>query len=179
MSTNPPSGPPWNRPAPQPPYGTPQQPGQQFPQGYPAASWPNQGQPAAPQHYGAPQQTGFQQSGYAAPPSRPRKTGKAPTVIVTALITGVVAVTATLLATGTLTGPATFDDAAVAEGVAEVLSTNFDLTDVEDVWCPAGIEATEGTEFECTFTSGGEDLSIPITVLNDEGQYRVGGPSPS
>ena len=60
-----------------------------------------------------------------------------------------------------------------------MLTTDFDLTDADHVSCPGEIEATEGTEFECTFTSGGEDLSIPVTVLNDEGQYRVGGPAPS
>lgn len=175
------------QPATQPQAGFAQQPG--FPQQPVAVPQGGPQQQGGAQQGGHPQQAfqqqGFQQpgapSGYPAPPRArgARKSGKAPTIVVTALITGIVSVTATLLATGTLTAPPTFDEDALTEGVAEVLSTSFDLTDVEDVSCPSAVKVVEGAEFECTFTSGGEDLSIPVTVLNDEGQYRVGGPAPS
>lgn len=145
-------------------------PGQQT-YGQPTPGWPQQGQPGHPQpHYPQPSPASSAQPA--------RRSGKAPTVIVTALLTAVVSVTATLLATGAFTAAPTFEDAALAEGVAEVLTTNFDLTDVADISCPVGVTVTAGTEFECTFTSGGEDRSVPVTVLNDEGQYRVGGPVP-
>ena len=141
-----------------------------------------QPQPAYPGAYGQPQpsqQQQQQQQAYGAPaPSAPRakKSGKAMTIVVTALVTAAVSVLATLLATGTLTAAPLFEREALESGVSDILSDDFELTDVKDVSCPAEAVAERGEKFECTFTSGGEKLSVPVEVLNDDGQYRVGGP---
>lgn len=119
------------------------------------------------------------QQAYGAPTAaapRAKKSGRAGTVVVTALVTAAVSVLATLFATGTFTAPAVFEQEALESGVSEVLSGDFELSDVTGVSCPAEVVAERGEQFECTFSSGGEDLSVPVEVLNDEGQYRVGGP---
>lgn len=111
------------------------------------------------------------------PPAQPpARRGRTTTVVVTALVTAAVSVGATLLATGMFTGAPLFEQDALEDGVSTVLSDDFELTDVDDVACPATIVARGGEQFECTFTSGGKELSVPVEVLNDEGQYRVGGP---
>ena len=97
-------------------------------------------------------------------------------VSITALATALVAVGATLALTGAFTPTPTFDEVALEDGVRGVLQDDFGLSDVGSVSCPANLEVVAGTEFECSFRSGGQDVSIPIEVLNDAGQYRVGGP---
>lgn len=119
------------------------------------------------------------QGGPASPaPSTPRaaRRGRTTTIVVTALVTAAVSVAATLLATGALTAPPLFEQDALESGVQDVLTDDFELTDVDDVECPADVVAQGGEQLECTFTSGGEKLSVPVEVLNDDGQYRVGGP---
>lgn len=91
-------------------------------------------------------------------------------------MTVAVSVPATLAATGTFTAAPLFAEGALDSGVREVLTDDFELTDVAAVECPDEISAQAGERFECTFTSGGEALSVPVEVLNDQGQYRVGGP---
>lgn len=147
-----------------------QQPGQQQPG---ASAYPGQHAPA--QHPG--QQGHPQQAGHGTPGAHPgRRRGRTTTVVVTALVTAAVSVTATLLATGALTGPSVLERDALQDGVTGILTDEFALSDVDDVTCPDGVEAVAGAEFECSFSSGGEDLSVPVEVLNDAGQYRVGGP---
>lgn len=121
-----------------------------------------------------PQQQAYDAPTAAAP--RAKKSGRAGTVVVTALVTAVVSVLATLFATGAFTAPPVFEQEALESGVSDVLSGDFELSDVKGVSCPAEVVAERGEQFECTFSSGGEDLSVPVEVLNDEGQYRVGGP---
>ncbi|MEP7762777.1 DUF4333 domain-containing protein [Sanguibacter sp. 25GB23B1] len=123
-----------------------------------------------------PQQAPYLQGGPA--PTTPRTTsrGRMTTIVVTALVTAALSVTATLLATGAFTAAPLFEQEALESGVRDVLTDDFELTDVDDVECPADVVAQGGEQLECTFTSGGEDLSVPVEVLNDDGQYRVGGP---
>jgi len=97
--------------------------------------------------------------------------------VLTALVTAVVSVAATLAATGAFTPTPTLDAGVVSQDVAKILSTSFGLSDVDAVTCPGAVEAREGVEFECTFVSGGSPASVPVLVLNDSGQYRVGGPT--
>ena len=172
-------------PVPQAPPVVPPAPAQAF---APAPAQPRpqpqpqpQPQPAHPGAYGQPQPSPQQQQQqpYGAPApvaSRAKKSGKATTIVVTALVTATVSVLATLLATGTLTAAPLFEREALESGVSDILSDDFELTDVKSVSCPAEAVAERGEKFECTFTSGGEDLSVPVEVLNDDGQYRVGGP---
>ena len=91
-------------------------------------------------------------------------------------MTAVVSVGATLAATGALDPTPTFDASVVSQDVAKILSTRFGLSDVAAVTCPGSVDVREGVEFECTFVSGGAPASVPVLVLNDSGQYRVGGP---
>ncbi|MBI9115703.1 DUF4333 domain-containing protein [Sanguibacter suaedae] len=161
------------------PYGQgpPPRPDQHAVPAPPAPAVGGYGAPSQPTAYGVPVQPGvYGGPGAAAPPvprgPRPRR---ARTVLVTAAATATVSVLATLLATGTLTGPAPFDRDALQAGVAEVLTEELGVTDATRVECPEDRVARKGDEFECTFRSGGADLSVPVVVLNDAGQYRVGG----
>lgn len=96
--------------------------------------------------------------------------------MLTAVLTAVVSVGATLAATGAFEQTRTFDASIVSQDVAKILSTRFGLSDVDAVTCPGSVDVREGVEFECTFVSGGAPASVPVLVLNDSGQYRVGGP---
>lgn len=91
-------------------------------------------------------------------------------------MTALVTVPATLALTGAFTPTPQFDETALEDGVREVLNDDFALTDVRVVDCPAEVEVTPGLEFECVFRSGGGEVSIPVEVLTEDGQYRVGGP---
>ena len=88
-----------------------------------------------------------------------------------------VSVALTLLVTGVIGGPPAFDEEALERDVTSVVQNDFDVADFRRVDCPSGLTAEPGLEFECTFTSGGVELSVPVEVLNDAGQYRVGGPT--
>lgn len=98
-------------------------------------------------------------------------------VAVTALATVLVAVPATLALDGAFTPTPRFDQRALEDGVRGVLNDDFALTDVRAVDCPPNIEVKPGLEFECAFTSAGAQVTVPVEVLNDAGQYRVGGPA--
>lgn len=84
-------------------------------------------------------------------------------------------VVVTLLASGSLTG-SDLDKTAVQKGVQTVLTTNYGIGDATSVVCPAGVSATKGTTFTCTVEIGSLQQTVPVTVLNDTGQYQVGAP---
>lgn len=98
------------------------------------------------------------------------------TVLATALVTAVATAVTTLALTGEFDPTPMFDQDALEDGVRTVLVEAFVLTDAAQVTCPREVRVVEGTQFECAFTSGGQRLSVPVEVLNDRGQYRVGGP---
>lgn len=98
-------------------------------------------------------------------------------LVLTALVTAVVTALVTLGATGALTPTAVFDQRALEDDVRAVLEEDFLLSEVGPVTCPRRIAVRAGAEFECAFVSGGEHRSVPVVVLNDSGQYRVGGPA--
>lgn len=92
-----------------------------------------------------------------------------------ALLAAIIAVVITLVATGSFM-TTILDQAAVQERVATVLRDDFGLVEVSEVACPAEQEAVTGTRFDCTFSYQGTEASVPIEVLNDDGQYRIGNP---
>ncbi|MFI6027571.1 DUF4333 domain-containing protein [Amycolatopsis magusensis] len=72
--------------------------------------------------------------------------------------------------------PKLFDHAAVAEGVRQVLTQNFGVTELGAVLCPPGQPVRSGHTFDCQAQIGGEQRPVPITVKTDEGEYEVAAP---
>lgn len=72
--------------------------------------------------------------------------------------------------------PKLFDHGAVAEGVRQVLTQSFQVTELGAVLCPPAQPVRAGHSFECQAQIGAEQRSVPITVKTDEGEYEVGAP---
>ncbi|AXB42955.1 hypothetical protein A4R43_10695 [Amycolatopsis albispora] len=72
--------------------------------------------------------------------------------------------------------PKLFDHGAVAQGVRQVLTQSFEITDLGAVVCPPGQPVRAGHTFDCQAQVGAEQRSVPITVKTDEGEYEVGAP---
>jgi hypothetical protein len=76
-----------------------------------------------------------------------------------------------------------FDEEALesAYGVAKILVEFYDYTwaAIEDVDCPADQEVKPGSTFTCALTLGGEDHTVTITVVNEDGEYEVSVPEPA
>ncbi|MFC7961474.1 DUF4333 domain-containing protein [Rhodococcoides kroppenstedtii] len=70
----------------------------------------------------------------------------------------------------------TFDNAAVQDGVAKIVTESYGAIDVSDVSCPSGQKAETGTQFTCTLTTDGVPGSVTVTVKDDDGTYEVGRP---
>jgi len=66
-----------------------------------------------------------------------------------------------------------FDQQALQSGVTQVLSRDYGL-EVTALSCPEGQEVTAGASFTCAATVDGENVTVPITVLDDQGTYQVG-----
>jgi hypothetical protein len=165
----------------QPPYGQPD-PSQQPYGGYgqqPTQQYPYGQQPQQP--YGAyGQQPGYPgQSPYGPPP---RKGGGAwiwVVVVVVVLAAGVFGVLG-FVTPGFLTKKV-FDEGALEgdNGVRKILVENYNepAEDIEGVDCPADQEVKQGNTFDCKVTIRGEEQTVKITVVNEDGQYEVSTPA--
>lgn len=89
----------------------------------------------------------------------------------------IIALVAAIVVTGSLVlGSNTFDNAAVQDGVAKIVTESYGAIDVSDVSCPSGQKAETGTQFTCTLTTDGVPGSVTVTVKDDDGTYEVGRP---
>lgn len=64
-------------------------------------------------------------------------------------------------------------------GVMKVLVDDYKMENVDQVDCPADQVVEQGNEFTCTVMIGGgtpDELTVNITVVDDEGEYQVGLP---
>ncbi|MGH3611212.1 MAG: DUF4333 domain-containing protein [Pseudonocardia sp.] len=69
-----------------------------------------------------------------------------------------------------------FDQAALQQGVQQVLIESYGIAGVESVTCEAGVEVTAGESFECAAVVEGEDVTVPIRITSATGDYEVGRP---
>jgi uncharacterized protein DUF4333 len=174
--------------------GYPQQPGQQPPQyGQPEQPYggygqqPNQPQPT--QQYGQPPQYGQPQYGQQPPPGtyqqqpyqqQPQKKGGGAWIWITMVV--VVLAAAAFLVLGLVTpgflNTKVFDQSALQgpDGVQKVLTQDYKVEDIKSVSCPADQEVKQGNKFECKVTVGDKEMTVQITVTNDDGEYQVALP---
>lgn len=169
-----------NRPAPY--SGTPSA-GQNTPRGarpassypantYPASSYPTPG--AGPTHAGS--------LSAAAAPSASSRTERRRR----ARARGWIAALAILLPIGIAGGGVagywiattgnTYDTRAVEQRVAEVIRTDYGLSDLDSVTCPDAIKVQQGESFQCTFDYAGGRQTITVTQGSQSGQLIVGSP---
>ncbi|MCF7548940.1 DUF4333 domain-containing protein [Pseudonocardia sp. WMMC193] len=66
-----------------------------------------------------------------------------------------------------------FDRQALQTGVTQVLTQDYGL-EVTALTCPDGQRVTAGSSFTCAATVDGENVTVPVTVLDDQGTYQVG-----
>lgn len=59
-----------------------------------------------------------------------------------------------------------------ADGVRQVLEQEYQLSDVGDVDCPAKV----ALEFDCTVTVAGQQKTVTVSVLNENGEFEVSPP---
>lgn len=78
-------------------------------------------------------------------------------------------------------GVKVFDEAALEgpDGVQKILVNDYKLENIESVDCPADQEVEQGSKFNCVVMQGGDELTVQITVISDDGQYQVGLPEES
>lgn len=71
-----------------------------------------------------------------------------------------------------------FDEVALEgpDGIERVLTNDYNVEDVERVDCPADQVVEKGSSFQCEVVAGGRELAVLITVVDDNGAYRVGLP---
>ncbi|NIH82647.1 DUF4333 domain-containing protein [Amycolatopsis viridis] len=70
----------------------------------------------------------------------------------------------------------TLDQAAVQDGVAQILHEDFGEGDVANVQCPDDQPVKTGTTFDCGVTVAGQPKKVTVRVLNEQAQYEVGMP---
>lgn len=177
------------QPSQQNPYAPPQQqgwgggqpPGQPQPtqQGSP---WSGQQQaPPTQQQWTGQQSWNPGPSGYAPLPDASSPAGKRSKVpfIIGGVIALLLAAAAVVLfwIPGLLL-PKIFDEKAVAEGVTTVLTRDYGLPGVTGVTCPANTAVKTGDKFTCTATVDGDPQKVEIRILDEQGKYEVGRPTP-
>ncbi|MCT2583627.1 DUF4333 domain-containing protein [Actinophytocola gossypii] len=59
-----------------------------------------------------------------------------------------------------------------ANGVKEFLAQEYDLTDVGSVDCPGEL----ALQFDCNVSVAGEEKTVTVTVLNENGEFEVSEP---
>lgn len=165
---------------PQQPYGGygQQQPTQQYPGGY--GQQPTQQQPYG--GYGQQQQGQYpgQQQPYG---QQPQKKGGGAwiwiVVVVVVLAAGAFGVLG-FVAPGFL-NTKVFDESALEgdEGVKKILVNDYDVPadKIEGVDCPAEQKVAAGESFSCKVTIDGEEQSVTIKIVDDEGKYEVSTPN--
>ena len=73
--------------------------------------------------------------------------------------------------------PKTISQDAVQDGVRQVLTEDYQASDVSAVSCPSGQLVEEGSSFDCTATVGGQEQTVTVTFLDDDGTYEVSRPT--
>ncbi|WP_232668684.1 DUF4333 domain-containing protein [Pseudonocardia sp. TRM90224] len=68
-----------------------------------------------------------------------------------------------------------FDQAALQTGVQQVLSNDYKVT-ATAVSCGASVKVEAGTKFECKATVDGQELTVPVMITTNAGNYEVGRP---
>jgi uncharacterized protein DUF4333 len=65
-----------------------------------------------------------------------------------------------------------------ADGVARALEEQYQLTDVGSVDCPPtpSLSFEKGATFECTVVVAGEERTVEVSVLNENGGIQVSEP---
>ncbi len=65
-----------------------------------------------------------------------------------------------------------------ADGIKKMLEEQYQLTDVGSVDCPPtpSLSFEKGATFECTVVVGGEERTVEVSVLNEEGGIQVSEP---
>jgi len=73
--------------------------------------------------------------------------------------------------------PKSLDQNAVQDGVKQVLTKDYQATDVSNVSCPSGQSVKKGSSFSCSVTVGGQKQQVKVTILDDDGKYEVSRPT--
>lgn len=65
-----------------------------------------------------------------------------------------------------------------ADGIAKVLREEYQLSDVGSVDCPPtpSLSWEKGASFECAVVIGGEQRTVEVSVLNENGGIQVSEP---
>ncbi len=65
-----------------------------------------------------------------------------------------------------------------ADGVARYLREEYQLSDVGSVDCPPtpSLSWEKGASFDCTVVIGGEERTVEVSVLNENGGIQVSEP---
>ena len=65
-----------------------------------------------------------------------------------------------------------------ADGIAKILEEQYQVTDVGSVDCPPtpSLSFEKGATFDCTVVIGGEERTVEVSVLNEEGGIQVSEP---
>jgi hypothetical protein len=71
------------------------------------------------------------------------------------------------------------DPTAVQTGVQKVLTNDYGLTGVDQVRCSQGNRVVVDAKFECQATVAGGQVTVPIRITSDSGDYEVGRPAPA
>jgi hypothetical protein len=146
---------------------------------------PQQGQQQGQQGWHQPtqQQWGPQQGqqwgqGYPGeqPPPGAKKKSALPWIIIAVVVVvlGVVAVLGFVAPGFFLTK--VFDATAVQQGVTQVLN-GYGIGSVGGVSCPSDVKVVAGQSFQCTATIDGEQKTVQIRIVDDQGGYEVGLPT--
>ncbi|MGZ8179624.1 DUF4333 domain-containing protein [Williamsia sp. SKLECPSW1] len=181
------------------PYGQPAYGDGQYGQpqyGQPAYGQPQYGTQAfgQPPQYGQPQYGGPQQGDQAYPPqpgaapgqddfstmARPAR-GRRPVLL--GAIGGVVAIVVVVLVTAFwapgFAVSTELSRSAAESGVKNILTSDYQATDVSNVRCPDGPKVQKGSSFRCSVTIAGAQQQVTVTFLDDNGTYEVGRPTPN
>ncbi|MFD2757647.1 DUF4333 domain-containing protein [Gulosibacter faecalis] len=107
-------------------------------------------------------------------PAKPRRGSRAtPWLIIALPIMLVVgAVAGYMLATNYNS----FDNQAVEDAVANVLRTDYGMSDLRSVDCPNWIKVEQGDSFQCEFQYAGGTQTVTVTQGSQSGQLVVGAP---
>ncbi|MDF3281905.1 DUF4333 domain-containing protein [Gordonia sp. N1V] len=152
------------------PYGAQSQPGTA---GFGQFGQPQPGQPGQPGPYGAYGAPGDQFAGMAAPAQK-KGLWKGLIAVGAVLIVAAIAI----VVTGWLWWwPRELDQTAAQNGVKQVLTEQYQASDVSDVSCPSGQKVKKGNSFTCTATVGGQKQNVKVTFLDDDGKYQVARPT--
>lgn len=152
------------------PYGAQSQPGTA---GFGQFGQPQPGQPGQPGPYGAYGAPGDQFAGMAAPAQK-KGLWKGLIAVGAVLIVAAIAI----VVTGWLWWwPRELDQTAAQNGVKQVLTEQYQASDVSDVSCPSGQKVKKGNSFTCTVTVGGQKQNVKVTFLDDDGKYQVARPT--